>query len=141
VLNIIKRKSDTIGKIKRQRGFSLVEIIVVIAIIAIFALAAIAVYSQHQKNARDAVTLTYAGQICRAVNTFNAVVQDGRKIKTVEALRQHQDLRTTVALDGVNIDLAFNSLTAEEWNDAVDRIAFSTRTGYFHIRGESDEAP
>jgi prepilin-type N-terminal cleavage/methylation domain-containing protein len=56
---------------KRNKGFTLVELIIVIAILAILSVAAVLGFRAIQTSAQDNVEKTNAGVIVRALNNFN----------------------------------------------------------------------
>jgi prepilin-type N-terminal cleavage/methylation domain-containing protein len=55
---------------KKQQGFTLIELMVVMAIIAILATAGLAAYTDYIKKARDATRISMAYQIDIAVNSL-----------------------------------------------------------------------
>jgi prepilin-type N-terminal cleavage/methylation domain-containing protein len=55
---------------KKQKGFTLIELMVVMAIIAILATAGLSAYTNYIKNARDSARLSIASQVETAVNSL-----------------------------------------------------------------------
>jgi type IV pilus assembly protein PilA len=69
---------------KKQSGFTLIELMVVMAIIAILATAGLTAYSNYTKKARDSARL----QVARQIMTKVEQLADGGNVPTVQGLRE-----------------------------------------------------
>jgi len=89
---------------KKQRAFTLVELMVVMAIIAILATAGISAYANYIKNARDSARLSIASQVETAVNALMG--SNGGVPPTATEL--------IAELDRMNMTTAMNSIVPQE---------------------------
>jgi type IV pilus assembly protein PilA len=67
-----KQKEEEMRKNKKQKGFTLIELIIVIAIVGILAAIAIPTYLGFQNRARDSATTSAVGVIRTALAAFRA---------------------------------------------------------------------
>lgn len=83
----------------RNRGFTLVELIIVIAVVAILATVAVSSVLHHQDNARNTALVENARVIALAVNAHNATTAPPI---TEDALHEAQTAEALVSLLGSN---------------------------------------
>ena len=106
----------------RNKGFTLVELIVVIAIIAVLSVIAVVAYTNISGQAENAAIASDANTVIRALNTYNALIPSGQITTTagitVAAL---QTLELTTAAGGVNMNLGVSITEArlEKVRDAI----------------------
>ena len=108
----------------RNKGFTLVELIVVIAIIAVLSVIAVVAYTNISSQAETAAIGSDANTVIRALNTYNALTT-GTPITTaggvtVAAL---QTLALTAEDDGVTMQLGV-TITADRLADVLPKIDY-----------------
>ena len=108
----------------RNKGFTLVELIVVIAIIAVLSVIAVVAYTNISSQAENAAIASDANTVIRALNTYNALIPSGQIITTagitVAAL---QTLELTTAAGGVNMNLGV-SITEARLDKVRNAISY-----------------
>jgi len=108
----------------RNKGFTLVELIVVIAIIAVLSVIAVVAYTNISGQAEAAAIASDANTVIRALNTYNALVPSGQITTTggitVAAL---QTLALTTTGGGVDMNLGV-TITQERLTKVIDAIDY-----------------
>ena len=108
----------------RNKGFTLVELIVVIAIIAVLSVIAVVAYTNISGQAEAAAIASDANTVIRALNTYNALVPSGQITTTggitVAAL---QTLALTTTGGGVDMNLGV-TITQERLTQVIAAIDY-----------------
>ena len=97
---------------KKQQGFTLIELIVVIVILGVLAVTAAPKFIGVQGDARKATLEGLAG----AINGANTMVYGRAAIKGVEDTAPDADPAPTVSVDSTPIELSYGYMTATKQN-------------------------
>ncbi|MBP2624181.1 prepilin-type cleavage/methylation domain-containing protein [Streptococcus oricebi] len=116
-------------KIKKKKGFTLVELIVVIIIIAIIAAVALPRIAAFQENARKSRILSEHRQLVTAiqarVSSSKKPAEEFEKIKTLESLKGYMNINDSEALTS---RLAKDGPSKESAHQITDGKLVSTYT-------------
>lgn len=113
-------------RIKKKKGFTLIELIVVIAILGILAAVLIPRFSGFTDRARTTQVLTNAKQIATAADalfTENNAVPSEADIATMSGVAVTSTNLTNLAATGTTTPITF------EYTETVDTISFTATRG------------
>lgn len=71
---------------KKQKGFTLIELIIIIAVLAILAAVAIPAYQNVSQGAEKNIAKTEAGTLATSLNTYNTIAKASAVIDTAGKL-------------------------------------------------------
>ena len=108
----MKTKFKFIKKLKKQKGFSLVELMVVVAIIGILASIAIPSYQKFQRRARQAEPKTMLASIYTAQTTFIAEYGLGTPNLLQMGITPGGQVQYLTGFDSASIGININLLPA-----------------------------
>ncbi|MCL2665952.1 MAG: type II secretion system GspH family protein [Defluviitaleaceae bacterium] len=104
---------------KRNKGFSLVELIVVISIMLVLSVLAVVAFSQIADSARLAAERSDASAVARSLNTFNALANAGQRYEEKDDIPTTTDTFTIVHDDTTGVMPIVLSVTVTD----ADRLA------------------
>jgi len=127
----------------RNKGFTLVELVIVVAIIAVLSVVAVVAYSNISGQAKEAAIASDASVVVRALNTYNALAPERitdtasttapitKKLEaTTTGVALLKDLKLTKTAGGIDMNLGV-SLTLARLGDVMLKIEYDkvTTTG------------
>jgi len=139
---IIRRKIES----KKNRGFTMVELIIVIALIAALSIAAVIGYGQLTASATETLEKQEAAFIIRTVNQYNQFLStsgyatDGIDTLTKLTEAKLQDLELDASNSMINLNLSIevtkNTPNALTWIELGTPTAGSDPRVRFKLKGE-----
>ena len=124
-------------KMKKKKGFTLIELMAVIAIIAILAAVLVPTVSGYITRSKKTAVITQVRTLVNAVETYNATA--ATEIKNSDTLSAvHDTLKTAelLALDGSDVKKLDKTVTVEIYkkinadSDAINRIKLKADGSY-----------
>jgi len=114
----------------RNKGFTLVELIVVIAIIAVLSVIAVVAYTNISGQAENAAIASDANTVIRALNTFNALAASGQitdttgiTVAALQNLKLTAETGTGYTGGGVDMNLGV-TITQERLTKVIAAILY-----------------
>ena len=112
-----------------NKGFTLVELIIVIAIIAVLSVIAVVAYSNISEQAKQAAITSDASTVIRALNTYNSLAADGKRIEEIEKVTIESLAKLALTEDNGGIEMKLGvSITQGRLDDVYDIIDFDKGT-------------
>jgi len=109
----------------RNKGFTLVELIIVVAIIAVLSVVAVVAYGNISGQAKEAALASDANVVIRALNTYNAL--SGSPITGLTAgsdLDTMRGLKLVKGTHGVDMQLGV-TLTQDRLDEVIGVIEYN----------------
>ena len=117
------KRMKTAMRRKKQKGFTLIELIIIIAVLAILAAVAIPAYQNVSQGAEKNIAKTEAGTLATSLNTYNTIARTSEQIGTVTGVTAKMSSGTVVLITGdYNFSVSFDS--AANASRAIGNIEF-----------------